>query len=141
MTRPEYFSFLCKHIFNINKQKHNGIQVCLIKVKNRDNIPEFNMNIHCDLIFNIVNSKFWEDYIINYKNIVRVKYLGVSTYVPTFSETIILSSSNAVFLSKNSNPSLLSQTITLLLMLLKYLAAQNPDLPNPITRLIFLLLE
>jgi len=26
-------------------------------------------------------------------------------------------------------------------MLLKYLAAQNPDLPNPITRLIFLLLE
>ena len=54
---------------------------------------------------------------------------------------MILSSSNAVFLSKNSIPSLLSQTITLLLMLLKYLAAQNPDLPNPITRLIFLLLE
>jgi len=26
-------------------------------------------------------------------------------------------------------------------MLFKYLAAQNPDLPNPITRLIFLLLE
>ena len=53
-------------------------------------------------------------------------------------ETNISSFSSSFFLSKISLLSLLSQTITLLFMLLKNLAAQNPDYPNPITKLVFL---
>ena len=69
-------------IFNINKQIYNGIQVRLIKFKNNNNIKEYDMDIHCDLVFNIVGNKFWVDYNLDYNKRLRVKYLDVDTYVP-----------------------------------------------------------
>lgn len=55
-----------------------------------------------------------------------------------FKETDISSFSSISFVSKSSLFWLLSQTITLFPILLKYFAAQKPDLPNPITKFIFL---
>ena len=75
-------------IFNINQQKYNGIQVWLIKFNNKNKIKEFNnMDIHGDLVFNMVDNKFWDDYKIDFNNIKPVKYLGVNTYIPNINDT------------------------------------------------------
>ena len=75
-------------IFNINKQKYNGIQVWLIKFNNKNNIKEFNMDIHCDLVFNKVGyNKFWHDYNIDFNNRKKIKFLDVNTHIPSDNDT------------------------------------------------------
>ena len=70
-------------IFDTKKQLYNGIQVKLIEFINTNNIKEFNMDIHCDLVASNVGSKIWKDYNIDYSNIRKIKYLGVNTYAPS----------------------------------------------------------
>ena len=75
-------------IFNIDKQLYDGIQVNLLKFNNCNNIKEYNIDIHCDLVFNRVNNKkIWIDYNIDYNNIRRVKYIGSRVYAPSKNDT------------------------------------------------------
>lgn len=46
------------------------------------------MNIHCDLVANIVSSTFWMNYNIDYNNLRKIVYLGVNTYAPNKNDTI-----------------------------------------------------
>ena len=75
-------------IFNIEKQRWNGIQVRLIRFKNKNlSLKEFsNMDIHCDLVFNYVGNKFWVDYDIDFNKRIPIKFLGVKSYAPNIKE-------------------------------------------------------
>ena len=75
-------------IFDIEKQLFNGIQIRLIKFMNPDNIKEFNLDIHCDLVASRVDKKdSWMDYYIDYSKLRRVNFLEVDTYVPSEDDT------------------------------------------------------
>jgi len=73
---------------NIKKQKYDGIQVGLYKFKNEKNIKEFpEMDIHLDLVGNIVENKFWMDYNIDYNNLRKVKFMDIQTTIPSKKDT------------------------------------------------------
>jgi len=76
-------------IFKMEKQMYDGIQVNLLKFNNYHNIEEYNIDIHCDLVFNKVDQKkVWIDYDIDYNNTRRIKYIGSRVYVPSKTDTI-----------------------------------------------------
>jgi len=75
---------------NLEKQKYNGIQCCLIKFNNPDNIEEFEMDIHCDLVMNKVKLAFWMNYNINFSKIRKVTYLEIETSAPSVNDTIMV---------------------------------------------------
>ena len=64
----------------IEKQKYNGIQVELIET-----MPPF--RIHADIVFNIVGSDFWLNYLIDYDSIKPVRYLDCDCYIPNDDDT------------------------------------------------------
>ena len=83
------YNLIFDHRFkNIGKQLYNGIQARLLKFNNPNNIPEIKMDIHLDLVFNKVKlKKIWKDYSIDYNNLRKVKYLGISTFAPNLKDT------------------------------------------------------
>ena len=80
-----------KRFYDMKKQLHNGIQVRLIEFVNKDNLyKEIEMDIHCDLVFNKVTSKFWikcGPYDIDYNNLREIKFLNVNTFAPSLKDT------------------------------------------------------
>lgn len=72
---------------NITSQKYNGIQCRLIKFNNKYNIKTYKMDIHIDLVLNLVGTDFWKDYNIDFNNLRKIKYLGVDTYCPNKYDT------------------------------------------------------
>lgn len=88
MILPEYNLKFDGRFKKINLQLINGIQCRLIHFYNKYKIPVYKMNIHCDLVANIVSSKFWMNYNIDYNNLRKIVYLGVNTYAPNKNDTI-----------------------------------------------------
>lgn len=76
-----------KRIFNPKRQLYDGIQIRLIKFMNTDNIKEFNMDIHCDLVASKVPHRTWMNYHIDYSNLRKIKYLGTNTYAPSLYDS------------------------------------------------------
>lgn len=88
MILPEYNLKFDHRFKKIDSQLINGIQCKLINFYNKYKIPVYKMDIHCDLVANIVNTNFWMDYIIDYNNLRKIVYLGVSTYAPNKNDTV-----------------------------------------------------
>lgn len=88
MILPEYNLKFDGRFKKINLQLINGIQCRLIHFYNKYKIPVYKMNIHCDLVANIVSSTFWMNYNIDYNNLRKIVYLGVNTYAPNKNDTI-----------------------------------------------------
>lgn len=88
MILPEYNLKFDGRFKKINLQLINGVQCKLIHFYNKYKIPVYKMNIHCDLVANIVSSKFWMNYNIDYNNLRKIVYLGVNTYAPNKNDTI-----------------------------------------------------
>lgn len=84
----KYNLILDDRLKNIEKQKYDGIQCRLIKFDNQHNIKEYKMDIHSDLVMNIVESDFWKDYKINFNNLRKIIYLDVETYAPSSDDAI-----------------------------------------------------
>ena len=74
-------------IFNFEEQKDNGIQIRLNNLINNNNIKIYNMDIHCDLVLNTIESETWIKYDIDFNNLREVKYLGTTTYAPSEEDT------------------------------------------------------
>ena len=74
-------------IFKIDSQIKNGLQVRLIKMKNKNKLKEFKMDIHCDLVLNTIKSDVWCTYDIDWNNIIKTEYLGVKTFAPNIEDT------------------------------------------------------
>ena len=72
-----------------SKQEFNGIQCWLLNFDNPTAMKTFpEMDIHCDLVANVVLEKFWwVDYDIDYSRMRQVRFLGVLTYVPSKPDT------------------------------------------------------
>jgi hypothetical protein len=89
MILPEYNLKFDERFKKINSQMHNGIQCRLINFYNKNKIPQYNMDIHCDLVASVVTlKKCWMDYNIDYNNLRKIIYLGVNTYSPNKNDTI-----------------------------------------------------
>lgn len=74
---------------NIKQQQINGIQCKLIKFINPNNISEFKMNIHCDLVLsNLEYKNIWFHFNINFDNIRKIVLYDVQTYAPSKIDTI-----------------------------------------------------
>lgn len=84
---PKYNLKFDHRFKDFHKQIYNGIQCRLIKFYNKNNINEYEMNLHCDLVANIVGNKFWPDYNINYNSLRKIKYLSVETFAPSIKDT------------------------------------------------------
>lgn len=87
MILPEYNLKFDDRFKKIDSQIYNGIQCRLINFYNRYKIPVYKMDIHCDLVANVVTKKFWMDYNIDYNNLRKIIYLGVNTYSPNKNDT------------------------------------------------------
>lgn len=72
---------------NIKKQKFNGIQCQLINFKNIKQIKTYNMDIHCDLVANIVKSSFWPNLNINFDAVREITFYNTKTYAPSTIDT------------------------------------------------------
>ena len=69
-------------------QKKNGIQVRLLEFQSEGNKKVFeNMDIHCDLVANNVQTDIWIVYDIDYNKLRKISYLGVDTYAPSEEDT------------------------------------------------------
>ena len=66
---------------DMKSQKFNGIQCRL------ESLESSHIDIHVDLVFNKVTDRFWVDYDIDYSSVRKVRYFGVSTYVPSLYDT------------------------------------------------------
>lgn len=78
----KYNLYFDERFHDAKAQIHNGIQCRLIRFKNEKNMKTFKMDIHCDLVCNIVSHELWNIYDIDFSKVQKVFYLGVETYVP-----------------------------------------------------------
>ena len=76
-----------ERLFAIELQKVYGIQINLNNFINNNNINEYNMEIHCDVVLNTIESETWIKYDIDFNNLREVKYLGTITYAPSEEDT------------------------------------------------------
>ena len=75
---------------DMSRQRQNGVQCRLMKFINPKKIKEFKMDIHCDLVCNIVESEFWHNLDIDFNNLRKIKLYGVNTYAPSKLDTTMI---------------------------------------------------
>jgi len=89
IENPKYNLSFDKRFHDMDKQKINGIQAWLLTFDTAGSPKSFpQMNIHCDLVLNIIESDFWMDYKIDYNKLRKIKLYGVDTYAPSKKDTV-----------------------------------------------------
>lgn len=72
-------------------QIHNGIQCRLIRFNKQRRMKTFKkMDIHCDLVCNIVHHPLWNVYDIDFSKVQKVFYLGVETSTPSHDDSVYI---------------------------------------------------